>query len=105
MIIWVCIVICGLLTFSMRFLPISSLMPKQMPDIWVRAMHYVPASVLTAIIVPAILIPEGQTVMLEGNLRVPTAILAIGVALWTRSIIATLIAGMGCIWLLSWYFG
>ena len=68
-------------------------------------MRFVPTSVLAAIVVPAILIPEGQTIMLVDNLRLPTAILAVFVALWTRSIVATLIAGMSFIWILSWFFG
>ena len=105
MMIWLGIFICGILTFFMRFAPISSLMPRTMPPLWERAMRFVPTSVLAAIVVPAILIPEGQTIMLVDNLRLPTAILAVFVALWTRSIVATLIAGMSFIWILSWFFG
>ena len=105
MIIWFSIFICGLLTFLMRFIPISEFMPKTMPKLWVQAMRFVPISVLTAIIVPAVLIPDGQSIMLSDNLRIPTAILAVFIALWTRSVLATLIVGMGAIWLLSWYFG
>ena len=105
MIIWASIFICGFLTFLMRFIPISEFMPKTMPPLWIEAMRFVPIAVLTAIITPAILIPNGETIMLAGNFRLPTAILAIMVALWTRSVVATLIAGMGCIWLLGWFFG
>ena len=105
MIIWASIFICGFLTFLMRFLPISEFMPKTMPQLWVDAMRFVPIAVLTAIITPAILIPEGQDIMLTGNIRIPTAIIAILIALWTRSVVTTLIAGMSCIWLLGWYFG
>ncbi len=105
MIIWLSIIICGLLTFTMRFAPLSGHMPQKMPDMWVRALRYVPTAVLTAIIVPAVLMPDGPVLMLSDNLRIPAAILAMLVALWTRSVVATLIVGMGFIWLLSWLLG
>ena len=105
MIIWLCIILCGLFTFSMRFAPLSGLLPRDMPDLWVRAMRFVPIAVLSAIITPAILIADGTMIPLTENLRLPTAIAAALVAIWTRSVLVTLSFGMGCIWLFSWLAG
>ena len=55
---------------------------------------------LAAIIAPAVLMPEGS-LMLTDNLRLPAAILAAAIALRTGSVVATLLSGLGFIWLLG----
>jgi branched-subunit amino acid transport protein len=98
--IWAAIFLSGLATFLMRFLPLSLLAGWQMPPVWRRALHFVPASILAAIIAPAVLMPEGS-LMLTDNLRLPAAILAAAIALRTGSVVATLLSGLGFIWLLG----
>lgn len=96
--IWAAIILTGLATFLMRFLPLSLLAGWQMPAGWRRALNFVPASILAAIIAPAILMPEGS-LMLADNLRLPAAIIAAAIALRTGSVVATLLGGLGVIWL------
>lgn len=96
--IWAAIFLSGLATFLMRFLPLSLLAGWQMPASWRRALNFVPASILAAIIAPAVLMPEGS-LMLADNLRLPAAIVAAAIALRYGSVVATLLGGLGFIWL------
>ena len=65
--IWLVMIVCGLLTLSMRFVMFSDLAPRQLPGWLEEAQGFVPVAVLTAIIIPAVIItPEGVQ-MLAGN--------------------------------------
>lgn len=100
--IWLVMVICGLLTFSMRFVMFSDLAPKQLPGWLEDALHFVPIAVLTAIIVPAVIMtPEGG-MALAGNSRIPAALVAVTAALVTRSVLVTIGSGLGALWCLDW---
>ena len=81
MLIWCAIIICGIITFLTRFLPLSRFMPKQIPQSVEKALGYVPAAVLTPIIITAILLPDGEF-SLDGNMRLPAAIIAVVIAMF-----------------------
>ena len=101
--IWMVMIVCGLLTFSMRFVMFSDLAPKQLPHWLEEALTFVPLAVLTAIIVPAVIIsPEGG-LMLAGNSRLPAALVAVAAALITRSVLATIASGLGSMWVLEYF--
>ena len=100
--IWFVMIACGLFTFATRFVMFSDLAPRQLPGWLQDALSFVPVAVLTAIIVPAVLIaPEGG-LMLAGNARLPAALVAVTVALVTRSVLATIVSGLGALWCLDW---
>jgi branched-subunit amino acid transport protein len=40
---------------------------------------------------------------LAGNARLPAALVAVTVALFTRSVMATIATGLGALWLLDWF--
>jgi len=102
--IWIVMVTCGLLTFATRFVMFSDIAPKRLPAWLDDALGFVPIAVLTAIIVPAVIIgPEGS-VVLSDNARLPAAILAVTVALVTRAVLPTIAAGLAAMWLLDWLF-
>jgi branched-subunit amino acid transport protein len=64
-----------------------------------RALKYVPAAMLTALIVPMVL--SGGTFGATGlNPRIPAAIVAWVIAWFTRSTLITLAAGMAALWIL-----
>ena len=101
--IWMVMILCGLLTFSMRFVMFSDLAPKQLPSWLEEALSFVPVAVLTAIIVPAVIIsPEGG-LMLAGNLKLPAALVAVTAALVTRSVMAAIASGLGSLWVLEYF--
>lgn len=102
--VWLLIFLCGGATFLTRFLPISELAPKKLPSWASEALGFVPVGILSAIIAPAVFMPEGQ-LMVEGNHRIWAALIASIVAFYSRSVVATLAAGLGSLWTLIWLFG
>ena len=71
---------------------------------WVETpLHYVPIALLTAIIVPEVLISNDTlNLSIFENLRIIAACVAVFIALISRNIIATIASGLICLWLLQW---
>ena len=101
--IWMVMIVCGLLTFSMRFVMFSDLAPKQLPGWLEEALGFVPVAVLTAIIVPAVIVSSDGGLMLAGNSRLPAALIAVTAALVTRSVLVTIGSGLGSMWVLDYF--
>ncbi len=97
--IWLILVIAGLLTFFIR-LSFIALLEKWSPPAWVRrALRFVPPAVLTAIILPELLIRDNHFVPL--NPRLLAGIVAAVVGWRTRNIILTIAFGMASLLLLQ----
>ncbi len=99
--IWTIMIVTGLLTFAMRFVMLSAVAPRKLPAAFEEALGFVPIAVLTAIIVPAVLVGKDESIMLLDNARLPATIIAIIVALVSRSVVMTISAGLGTLWLLT----
>ena len=99
--IWTIMIISGLLTFAMRFVMLSGVAPRKLPAAFEKALSFVPIVVLTAIIVPAVLVGTDESIMLLDNTRLPAAIIATFVALVSRSVVMTISAGLATLWLLA----
>jgi branched-subunit amino acid transport protein len=67
-----------------------------------RALRYVPAAVLTALIVPMALAPQGGIDLSLHNAYLPGTIAAIAVALWTRQTLAAILGGFVVYGLWRW---
>lgn len=89
------------LTFAIRFSFIGLQGRHEFPIGVKRALRFVPASVLAAIVWPAIVAPDHQLDLSLDNARIIAAILAAIVAWRTRNILATLAVGMSALWLLQ----
>ena len=101
--IWLVMIACGLLTFATRFVMFSGLAPRRLPDWLGDALGFVPIAVLTAIIVPAVITGPESTLFIVGNSRLPAAVIAVSVALLTRSVLATIATGLAALWFLEWF--
>lgn len=102
-VIWWIMIGCGLFTFAARFVMFSGIAPKQLPNWLEDALSYVPLAVLTAIIVPEVFLAPTGGLHLDGNLRLPASIIAISVALITKSVLMTITVGLGSLWILNWF--
>jgi branched-subunit amino acid transport protein len=101
--IWFLMVATGIFTFSTRFVMLSGGAGRKLPAWLVEALNFVPIAVLTAIIVPAVLIdPASQKFSILDNPRLLAALIAIAVALITRQVITTIGAGLATLWVLKW---
>ncbi|MCG2787663.1 MAG: AzlD domain-containing protein [Anaerolineae bacterium] len=103
--IWPVMLILGALTFLTRLSFIGLFHRWQTPDLIKRALRYVPVAALTAIIVPEMLMPDGVLNLHPFNPRLLAGLLAIFVAMRTRSVTWTIALGMAAFWLLRWLLG
>ena len=100
--IWWVMLACGFLTFATRFAMFSDIAPKKLPGWSEDVLSFVPVAVLTAIIVPSVMIGMDGAPQLAGNPRLPAALLAIIVAWFSHSVLATIACGLVAMWCLNW---
>jgi branched-subunit amino acid transport protein len=98
--LWTVIVAVGLLNFVSRLSFIAWFARRSMPSVLARALRYVPAAMLTALIVPMIVLPGSDGGALDP--KVVAALVAGAVAFATRSTPRTIAGGMTALWLLQW---
>ena len=96
--IWSMIIAIGLITFVLRYVPIALLSRMHLPGPLKRALVYVPPAVMAAIITPALFFPDGAPTIALDTPRLLAAALAALVAWKTRSVLWTVILGMGALW-------
>ncbi|VVP67340.1 hypothetical protein PS918_00555 [Pseudomonas fluorescens] len=100
--LWGMFVVIGLGTFAMRLSFVELYGRLRIPPLLSRALMYVPASVLAALVLPAVVYPNGHGEFVLANPQIPAAIIAAWVAWRTRNTVLTLAAGMGVLWLLKY---
>lgn len=96
--IWIIIIFLGIGTFAIRLSFLQLAGRLSLPSETSRALRFVPAAVLSALILPAVLrAPDGLAISLD-NPRLIAAISAALIAWWTKSVLATLAIGMLVLW-------
>jgi branched-subunit amino acid transport protein len=88
----------GLVTFATRLSFIALLGRVRTPPLVARALRLVPPAILSAIILPELVVRNGVPDLSPGNLRLAAGVVAAGVALSTRNVLLTIAAGMGALW-------
>ena len=96
--LWGLFLVIGLGTFALRLSFVELYGNLRVPPLVSRALAYVPASVLAALVLPAVVYPEGHGDFVLANAQIPAAILAGLVAWKTRNTVLTLAVGMGALW-------
>jgi branched-subunit amino acid transport protein len=99
--LWTVIFAVGLLNYLSRLSFIAVFARRSMPPILARALKYVPAAMLTALILPMIVAGPATTPAMVVSPRVVAAVIAGAVAFFTRSSLWTLLMGMAALWLLQ----
>ena len=96
---WTAIVLAGIGTFLMRasFLVVAHRM-AEVPEGVRRVLRQIPPAALAALVVPAFLRPDGELGVWQPELA--AGALAALVCWRTRSTVATLVVGMGAVFLL-----
>lgn len=87
-------------TFGVRY-PVLALVSRlQMSPGLERALRYIPPAVLAAIIAPALLLPDGETIALRlDNSALVAGIVAALIAWRTRNLMLTIVGGMAAFWI------
>jgi branched-subunit amino acid transport protein len=97
--LWIVILAVGALNYASRLSFIAFFARRTMPPLLARALRYVPAAMLAALIVPMIVAPAGAALPL--NPKIPAAVIA-GIVAWlTKSSLKTMVAGMAALWILQ----
>ncbi|HMU94329.1 MAG TPA: AzlD domain-containing protein [Anaerolineales bacterium] len=103
--IWLLFLAIGLGTFTLRFLFIYLFGKIEMPDWLRRALRFVPAAALAALVFPALTHPTGHLDISLQNFRLLAGLGGAVVAWKTRNVLLTLIIGMILLWVLEAAFG
>ncbi len=96
--LWPVLILGGLATFAIRASFILLIGRRQIPLLLRRALHYIPPAVLTAIILPELLLPDGRLQLSPANPHLLAGGAAALVAWRTRSVLLTIVAGMIIFW-------
>ncbi len=99
--IWLILLIGGLLTFGMRLSFIYLMGRVNVPDVVKRGLRLVPPAVLSALVLPELIMPAGHLDLSLGNPRWLAGLVAILVAWRTRSILLTILAGTAALLVLQ----
>lgn len=97
--IWTVIVLLGVITYLIRFSFLGLLAGRQLPHWAAEALSFVPVAVLPALIAPMVVFAPGTRELAEPH-RPLAALLALGVGMATRNLLAAIAAGMGGFWAL-----
>ena len=101
MTLWLTLIIIGLLTYAIRLSFILFFSKMDIPSLLQRAFRFVPVAVLSAIIFPALFLPQGVRALSFSNARLFAGIIAVIVAWRTKNVLITLLVGMGALYLLQ----
>ena len=80
-------------TFGSRFAGLA--LRTELPDFWVRFLHFVPIAVFAALVAPSVEGPRG-----EWAIRLAAAVLAAAAAWRTKQLWVAIAVGMLAFWLL-----
>ncbi|MBN2306136.1 MAG: AzlD domain-containing protein [Anaerolineae bacterium] len=97
---WLIIAGMVIVTYSVRLSVIVLLGDTAMPPAIQRALRFVPPAALSAIIFPAILLPDGSLDLSPGNERLLAGIIAAVVAWRSQSAVIAIAVGMVALWVL-----
>jgi branched-subunit amino acid transport protein len=99
--LWLTLICIGLLTFAIRLSFISLFGRREIPTFLLSILRFVPVTVLSAIIFPALFLYGNRLDLSLSNTRLIAGILAAIVAWRTKNVLLTIVVGMVGLWLLQ----
>lgn len=99
--LWLLFLLTGLGTLLQRLSFIFLIGKVGMPEWLRRALRFVPAAALAALVFPALTHPAGTLDLSLGNVRLLAGLVGALVAWRTRNVLLTLAAGMLALWVLQ----
>jgi len=97
--IWFVMAVIGVLTFLTRLSFIALAGRWDAPPLFRSALRFVPVAVLTAIILPELVMPGGSLDISLTNARLLAGLIAIFVAWRTKNTVLTIVIGMAAFWI------
>lgn len=93
----------AVVTYLPRLLPLLILSEKDLPPAVVNWLRHIPPAVLAAMLVPALLVQEGNLVLSADNLFFWAAIPTLIAAIKSKSLFLPVLVGMVIIILARWF--
>lgn len=105
-VVWAIVLAASVGTYAVRlsFIALFGRLSEIPPRVE-RALRFVPAAVLTALVVPRLVYLDGSLALAVGNTRLVAGALAALVAWRTEDMTATIAVGMAALWALEWLAG
>ena len=91
--VWLLIVLCGGVTFTIRLSFIAVESRFTFPPGFRRLLTFVPVATLTALVIPDLLMPQGALWLAWDNARLTAGLVAMVIAATTHSVLWTLAGG------------
>jgi len=91
-----------LVTFGVRYPVLLLVSRATLPARVLAALKYIPTAVLTAIVVPAVLLPAGELEVGLANANLVAGVFSALIAWRTRNLLLTIVAGMAFFLLWRW---
>jgi branched-subunit amino acid transport protein len=99
--LWGLMLLCGVITFAIRYSFIAVEGHYQPPAWFRRLLPFVPIAALTALVAPELLLVEGEIVLGGGNPRLWAGVVAVIVAALWRNTLLTIGAGFLALFLIQ----
>ena len=91
---WLTIILSGVFTFLIRFIPLSGIMPQQLPPNIKASFQYIPLVVLTPIIFNGLSVIENSNIFIYENFKLYSALIAVCAAVIFNNVLITISLGM-----------
>ena len=101
---WSTIIYCGIITYLTRFTMIFLLKEDILNNKAKKVLSYVPSAIFPSIIFPPIFLDSAGSLDFESNPKILAAVFAIIIGYFSRSIIATIFAGLISYWFLIFVY-
>lgn len=83
-----------LVTYLPRMIPATFLSRREIPDLFIKFLSYIPAAVLSALLLPAVIVTDGKINIGMSNTMLLSSLIALPVAYKTKNMFLTVILGM-----------
>jgi branched-subunit amino acid transport protein len=103
--IWLIIVLGGILTVAIRLSFIFFMEKIKVPDWFKRSLRFIPSAILSAIILPGLVAPNGTIDFSFHNTQLIAGALAVVVAWRTKNVLLTILVGVAVLIVLQLLLG
>lgn len=103
MMVWAVIVGMGLIVFFNRYVFLEPRLPIRLGSNIRQFLGFAVPGMLTAICGPIVFLPEHQLTLRLDNPYLLGSLVAVGLVLWTRNTLVSVLLSMGVFFLLRWW--
>ncbi len=82
------------MTYLPRMIPATFLSRREIPELFIKFLSYIPAAVLSALLLPAVLVTDGKINISMSNTMLLSSLIVLPIAYKTKNMFLTVILGM-----------